>query len=168
MDTVQVRNAQMEVKVQSKNPFAGKQLRCLYDKGAEKWWFSAVDVCSMFTGSDYDTARTYWGQLKCRTLQRKGQLMTEWNQLKMPSANGKYYFTDVLDTKEVIYLLQIIPSSKADPFRLWLAEIVANNTSVETLLVEAGADSAEQIEVYKKNAKEPYALQNIVREKISF
>lgn len=155
-----------EVKVQAQNPFAGKQLRCLYDKGTEKWWFSAVDVCAMFTDSDYDTGRKYWKQLKSRTLQRKNQLVTECYQLKMPSPDGKYYFTDVLDTKEVIYLLQIIPSSHADSFRLWLADVVANNTPVETMLVEAGAESAKEIEDYKKNAKEPTVLQHIVREKI--
>ena len=152
--------------MQPQNPFIGKQLRCLYDKNANKWWFSAVDVCAMFTGSDYDAARKYWKQLKNKTAQRKNQLVTECYQLKMPGFDGKYYFTDVLDTKEVIYLLQIIPSSKADPFRLWLAEVVVNSTNVETLLVEAGVEDTKQIEEYRKNNQEPYVLQNIVREKI--
>ena len=68
--------------MQPQNPFAGKQLRCLFDKNAEKWWFSAVDVCAVFTGSDYGTARNYWKQLKLEISQRKNQPVRDSYQLK--------------------------------------------------------------------------------------
>jgi len=101
------------------NPFAGKPLRCFYDKEAAKWWFSAVDICAVLTGSDYDTARKYWKNQKYQKYQlekRKGQLVTDSDQLKFAAANGKYYFTDVLDIREVLYLIQIIPQPKSRAF----------------------------------------------------
>jgi len=148
------------------NPFIGKPLRCFYDKEAEKWWFSAVDICAMLTDSGYDAARKYWKSQKYEFRKYREQLVEESDQLKLPSPDGKYYFTDVLDIREVIYLIQIIPSPKAEPFRLWLADIVANNTAVETLLVEAGAEDAKQIEAHKKNSDAPYVRQVITREDI--
>ena len=148
------------------NPFANNQLRCLYDKGAKKWWFSAVDICAMLTGSDYETARRHWKRLKCERELSKNQSVRKSNQLKMPGSDGKYYYTDVLDIKEVIYLMQTIPGQNAEPYKLWLAETVANSTNIETLLADAGAESAKQIEEFKKNSQDSYALHNIVRKNI--
>ena len=142
--------------MQPTSPFTGKPLRCLYDKAEAKWWYSAVDFCAMLTDSDYDSARQYWKRLKHQLRKRRNQMVQEWDQLKMPASNGKYYFTDVLDLKEAIYLIQIIPSPKAEPFRLWLAETVANNTNIESMLIEAGAEYAKQIEEYKKNSVDPF------------
>jgi len=148
------------------NPFAGKPLRCFYDKEAAKWWFSAVDICAVLMGSDYAYARKYWKDQKYQFRKRRGQLVEEFDQLKFAATNGKYYFTDVLDIREVLYLIQIIPSPKAEPFRLWLADMLVNNTAIETLLVEAGAEDAKQIEAHKANSGVPYIRQNIIRENI--
>ena len=138
--------------MQPNNPFANKQLRSLYDPVDGKWWFSAVDICAILIDSDYETGRKYWKKIKFDLFAKGNQLVTKSNRLKMPARNGKYYFTEVLDTKEVIYLIQIIPSPKADPFRLWVADIVANNTVAETLLIEAGESCASQIsEAYINN-----------------
>jgi len=117
------------------NLFANKNLRCVYDQISEKWWFSAVDMCAILTGGSYETARTYWKQFKYNWATQKNQPVTICYQLKMPAKNGKYYFTEVLDTKGIAYLIQITPSPKAEPYRLWLAEMVATNTAVEPQLV---------------------------------
>ena len=147
--------------------FGGKPLRCLYDKEAGKWWYSAVDICAILTGSDYDAARKYWKSLKFSLRQREQiQLVKESDQLKMPVQNGKYYFTDVLDFKEVIYLIQIIPSPKAEPFRIWLAEVVAADASIEELFIEAGAADAKHIEEYRESTAGPYVRNVITREKL--
>ncbi|MCL2286859.1 MAG: hypothetical protein FWC32_10920 [Firmicutes bacterium] len=148
------------------NPFAGKQIRCFYDGPAEKWWYSAVDICAILTGSDYDTARKYWKQLKHDLAARKNQLVRESDQLKMPAANGKYYFTDVLDFREVVYLVQIIPSPKAEPFRLWLAEVVANSTDIEAALIEAGAESVKEIQKHINKTGDGYEQLNITKKDI--
>jgi len=138
------------------NPFINKNLRSLYDPASEKWWFSAVDICAILIDSDYDTARKYWKSLKNSLAEQKNQLVENNNQLKLPSYNGKYYFTDVLDAKEVIYLIQIIPSPKAEPFRLWVANVMANNTPVEQLLIDTGEVQAGKI--LKEYEKRPDKL----------
>ena len=97
------------------NIFEGKTLRCVYDKAAEKWWFSAVDICAIMLGENYDTARKYWKRLRSKFAARKIQLVTNSYQLKLPGADGKYYYTEVLDTREVAYLIQIIPSHRRNP-----------------------------------------------------
>jgi len=152
--------------MQTKNPFTGKPLRCFYDKAAQKWWFSAVDICAMLTDKSYDDARQHWKRLKYQFRKRGGQPVGKSDQLKLPAANGKYYYTDVLDIIGAIYLIQVIPNPNADPYRLWLAEMVANNTNIEDLLAEAGAEDAKQIEEHKNTMNTPYQLQTITREEI--
>ena len=149
--------------MQPENPFTGKPLRCFYDQTASKWWFSAVDICAILTDSDYETARLYWKQLKNKLTRRKNQLVAKSNQLKMPAPDGKYYFTDMLDIKEIIYLIQIVPSHKAEPYRLWLADVVASNTTVESLLVETGAEYAKQIDRHARSTGKPYELQIVTK-----
>ena len=150
----------------TKNPFAGKQIRCFYDGPAEKWRYSAVDICAILTGSDFDAARKYWKRLKHHLRKRNFQLVQEWDQLKLPSTDGKYYFTDVLDFREVVYLVQIIPSPKAEPFRLWLAEVVANSTDIEAALIEAGAESVKEIQKYINKTGDGYERLNITKKDI--
>ena len=127
------------------NPFANKKLRCMYDQMSEKWWFSAVDMCAMLTDSNYGNGRLYWNRLKDELRSRGNQLTRKSDQLKFPAVDGKYYFTDVLDTTAVAYLIQIIPTPKADPFRLWLAHLVVAGTPIEPLLVQAGQECAAEI-----------------------
>jgi len=148
------------------NPFSGMQLRSFYDENADKWWFSAVDVCAMLTGKDYDGARKYWNSQKHNLYKVRNQLVVNYDQLKLPAANGKHYFTDVFDAVGVAYLIQIIPYAKAYPYKMWLAQMVASNTNLETLLAEAGAKDAKEIRQHIDSTGSAYELQTIVRKDI--
>ena len=144
---------------QNTTPFANKPIRSVYDNTSKKWWFSATDICAALIDGDYESSRKYWKQFKYDLKKQGRQLVGFSDQLKLPAGDGKYYFTEVLDIKEVIYLIQIIPSPKADPFRLWLAEVVASDTSVEAVLAEAGREFAERIAADRQVATDkPYEL----------
>lgn len=101
--------------------FEGKEIRRYWDDEKELWYFSVVDVVGVL--SDSDNPRNYWKVLKSRLKQEGSKLVTKCNQLKMPSADGKYYLTDVADTETMLRLIQSIPSSNAEPFKLWLARV---------------------------------------------
>ncbi len=101
--------------------FEEKQVRTLWDAGQEKWYFSIVDVIAILTEST--NSRKYWSVLKTRLKKEGSQLATNCSQLKMQSADGKYYKTDVADTEQLFRLIQSIPSPKAEPFKLWLAQV---------------------------------------------
>ena len=104
--------------------FEDKKVRTEWDNEKQDWWFSVVDIVEILTNSkDYQTARNYWKVLKNRLNKEGSQLVTKCNRLKLQSADGKYYEQDVLDTKGVFRLIQSIPSPKAEPFKLWLAEV---------------------------------------------
>jgi len=104
--------------------FQDKRIRTHFDTQKEEWFFSVVDVVGVLTENDYDTARKYWKVLKMRLNEEGSELVTNCYQLKMQSPkDGKIYDTDVLDTKGILRLVQSIPSSKAEPFKLWLAEV---------------------------------------------
>ena len=95
----------------------------IWDEEGEKWWFSIVDIVAVLTDSDYQTARKYWKVLKGRLAKEGNESVTNCYQLKMQSADGKFYLTDVADTGQVLRLIQSIPSKKAEPFKLWLAKV---------------------------------------------
>lgn len=103
--------------------FEEKKVRTLWDEEEEKWYFSIVDTIEILTSSP--NARKYWSVLKTRLKKEGSQLATNCSQLKMQSADGKYYKTDVADTEQLFRLIQSIPSPKAEPFKLWLAKIAA-------------------------------------------
>jgi hypothetical protein len=103
--------------------FEDKKVRTLWDEEQEKWYFSIVDVIAVLT--DSPNPRKYWSVLKTRLKAEGSQLTTNCSQLKMPSADGKYYLTDVADTEQLFRLIQSIPSPKAEPFKLWLAQIAS-------------------------------------------
>ena len=103
--------------------FENRKVRTQWDAEEEDWWFSVVDVVWILTDSkDYQTARKYWNKLKQRLKDEGSELVTFCYQLKLQSSDGKYYNTDVLDTKGVLRLVQSIPSKKAEPFKMWLEE----------------------------------------------
>ncbi|MCL2420924.1 MAG: hypothetical protein FWD03_03625 [Defluviitaleaceae bacterium] len=116
------------------NIFEGKQVRALQDIATGEWWFSAVDICGVLIGSDYETARTYWKHLKSDLFFAGSQLVGKTDQLKLKSRDGKLRYTDVLDIKQVLYLIQIIPKKEAEPFRLWLVEAAVEGTVVQQLV----------------------------------
>jgi hypothetical protein len=103
--------------------FEEKKVRTLWDAEQEKWYISIVDVISILTESP--NPRKYWSVLKTRMKKEGSQLTTNCSQLKMQSADGKLYLTDVADTEQLFRLIQSIPSPKAEPFKLWLAQIAA-------------------------------------------
>jgi prophage antirepressor-like protein len=105
--------------------FEEKRVRTAWDTDAEKWWFSVVDVVSVLTDSDYQTARKYWKVLKGRLAKEGNQSVTNCYQLKMQSTDGKKYLTDVADTEQLFRLIQSIPSPKAEPFKQWMAQVAA-------------------------------------------
>ncbi len=105
--------------------FEEKRVRTAWDTDAEKWWFSVVDVVSVLTDNDYQTARKYWKVLKGRLAKEGNQSVTNCYQLKMESTDGKRYLTDVADTEQLFRLIQSIPSPKAEPFKQWMAQVAA-------------------------------------------
>ncbi|MFR9496529.1 MAG: Bro-N domain-containing protein [Rikenellaceae bacterium] len=103
--------------------FEERKVRTLWDDEAEKWYFSIVDVVAVLT--DSPSPRKYWSVLKLRLKEEGSELTTNCSQLKMQSADGKYYKTDVADTEQLFRLIQSIPSQKAEPFKLWMAQVAS-------------------------------------------
>lgn len=103
--------------------FEDRKVRTLWDSEQEKWYLSIVDVIAVLT--DSPNPRKYWSVLKTRLKAEGSQLATNCSQLKMQSADGKFYLTDVADTEQLFRLIQSIPSPKAEPFKLWLAQVAA-------------------------------------------
>jgi len=94
--------------------FEDKRVRTAWDEEKEEWYFSIVDVCGVLTDSDYQTARNYWKVLKKRLKDEGNESVTNCNQLKMQSTDGKYYNTDVANTEQLLRLIQSVPSPKAN------------------------------------------------------
>ena len=103
------------------NLFEGKEIRSTWNSEEEEYYFSVVDVIGALTESS--RVRKYWNDLKIRLTNEESELSDKIGQLKMQSADGKYYNTDVLDTKGILRLVQSVPSKKAEPFKLWLANL---------------------------------------------
>lgn len=101
--------------------FEDKKIRTIWDEEQEKWYFSIVDTCEVLAGTD--RPRKYWSDLKKKLLEEGSQLSEKIGQLKMPSADGKFYKTDVADTEQLLRIIQSIPSPKAEPFKCWLAMV---------------------------------------------
>jgi hypothetical protein len=101
--------------------FNQKQVRRAWDNEKELWYFSVVDVIEILTESP--RPRKYWNDLKKKLSEEGSELSEKIGQLKMKSSDGKSYLTDVLDTENILRLIQSIPSPKAEPFKLWLAKV---------------------------------------------
>jgi len=103
--------------------FEDKKVRTLWDVEQEKWYFSIVDVIAVLTESP--NPQVYWRVLKKRLKDEGNESVTNCNALKMPAHDGKMRFTDVADTEQLFRLIQSIPSPKAEPFKLWLAQVAS-------------------------------------------
>ena len=101
--------------------FENQNVRVVWDDKIEEYYFSIVDVVRILTESP--NPNNYWKVLKHRLIKEGNQSVTNCNQLKMPSRDGKMYLTDVADTEQLFRLIQSIPSPKAEPFKLWLARV---------------------------------------------
>ena len=129
--------------------FESKKVRSVWDSEQEKWYFSIVDVCTILTDQpDYDHAKNYWKVLKFRLVKEGNESVTNCNQLKMKSPkDGKRYKTDVANTEQLLRIIQSIPSKKAEPFKVWLAQ-VGRERIEETIDPEITIDRA--LETYAK------------------
>lgn len=102
--------------------FEGNQIRSVWDDEKEEWYFSVIDVVGVLTESD--NPRKYWSVLKTRLKKEGNELATICSQLKMKSPkDGKMYNTDVADMQGIFRIIQSVPSPKAEPFKMWLAEV---------------------------------------------
>lgn len=120
--------------------FEDQRIRTAWDEEKEEWYFSIVDVVGALTeANDYNSARNYWKVTKHRMIEEGNQLVTNCNQLKLVASDGKRRLTDVATTEELLRIIQSIPSKKAEPFKLWLAQ-VGRERIEETLNPELIAD----------------------------
>lgn len=109
---------QNEIKI-----FEEQKVRTVWDAKQEKWYFSIIDVIEILTSSP--RPRKYWNALKTKLNAEGSELSQKLGQLKMKSADGKFYQTDVADTEQLFRLIQSIPSPKAEPFKVWLAQVAS-------------------------------------------
>lgn len=103
--------------------FEDKKIRAKWNDEQEKWYFSVVDMVAVLTDNDYQGGRKYWKTLKMRLNKEGSELVTNCYQLKMEADDGKLRDTDVMTTEQILRLVQSIPSKKAEPFKIWLAQV---------------------------------------------
>ncbi|ORU94639.1 MAG: hypothetical protein A6F72_08990 [Cycloclasticus sp. symbiont of Poecilosclerida sp. N] len=101
--------------------FQNQEVRTYWDEKNELWYFSIIDVIEILTESP--RPRKYWNALKAKLINEGSQLSHDLGQLKMRATDGKMRLTDVANTKQLLRLIQSIPSKKAEPFKLWLAKV---------------------------------------------
>ncbi len=135
--------------------FEDKRIRTAWDEEKEEWYFSIVDVVAVLTEQpDARHASTYWAVLKKRlNKEGAGQLLTNCKQLKMTASDGKKRLTDVADTEQLLRIIQSIPSPKAEPFKLWLAQ-VGRERIEETIDPELTIDRALETYLRKGYSRE--------------
>ncbi|MDE7338167.1 MAG: hypothetical protein K2M92_02650 [Bacteroidales bacterium] len=104
--------------------FERREVRTVWDEEHEKWYFSVVDVVGVLT--DSVDGRKYWNKLKQRLKEEGNETVTNCHQLKMPASDGKMRLTDVADTEQLFRIIQSIPSPKAEPFKLWMAQVASD------------------------------------------
>lgn len=128
--------------------FENKPIRSVWDEQKEEWYFSVVDVVGVLTESvDSRHATKYWSLLKSRLKEEGNQLSTNCRQLKLVAKDGKARLTDVATIKELLRIIQSIPSKKAEPFKMWLAE-VGRDRIEETIDPELAINRA--VEIYRR------------------
>lgn len=111
-----------ELKVVEK-VFENKQIRTIWNSAEEKFYISVIDIVSVLTDNEYQTARNYWKVLKNRLKKEGNETVTNCNQLKLLSQDGKNRMTDVVDIEGMFRIIESIPSKKAEPIKLWLARL---------------------------------------------
>ena len=136
-------------------PFTNATLRSIYDPAINGYWFSVVDLFAILTDSNHKTARNYWKWLKDKQTAISSEVVSVTNHLKWQAPNGKYHSTEAVDFKNLIYLIQICPSPKANAYRLWLADMMFEGVTMEVLereLAKLGEESARLVvEKYADN-----------------
>ncbi len=105
------------------NLFENSTIRSIWNEEKEEYYFSVIDVIGALTNNDYQKSRNYWKWLKNKLNNEGSELVSNTNQLKMKSSDGKYYNTDTLDTQGIFRLIESVPSPKAEPMKMWLANL---------------------------------------------
>ncbi|BFU60672.1 hypothetical protein HEMROJRC1_09240 [Rodentibacter sp. JRC1] len=131
--------------------FEQKNIRSHWDEEQEKWYFSIVDVISVLTESSDPTA--YWRKLKQRLKAEGNETVTNCHGLKMSSKDGKMRLTDVADVEQLLRLIQSIPSPKAEPFKLWLAEVTRQEQEKRTGKQVVSKDNTKALQAQKRLKK---------------
>jgi len=121
--------------------FEDQKIRTLFDEEKQEWYFSVVDVCGAL--SESLNPSNYWKVLKNRLNKQENQLVTNCNQLKMLASDGKMRITDALRTKDVLRLVQEIPSKKAKQFRIWVAKVAVEKIAEKRQAKLATTDESE-------------------------
>ena len=129
------------------NLFENKEIRSIWDREKEEYYFSVVDVIGVLTDHDYNKSRNYWKWLKSKLKDEGSELVSNTNQLKMKAQDGKLRQTDTLDTEGIFRLIESIPSPKAEPFKLWFAKLGRQKVD-EVFDPSKGID--EMIDLYLK------------------
>lgn len=129
--------------------FEGQKIRSLWDEQKEEWFFSIVDVVAALTDQpDTQRARKYWNKLKERLLKEGNQTVTNCHQLRMLAQDGKMRKTDAGTTKDILRLIQSIPSKNAEPFKIWLAEVgnaFLNETQNPELTIQRAMENYQNL-----------------------
>ncbi len=134
--------------------FEDKRIRTAWDEEAEEWYFSVVDVVAVLTEQpDHQAARNYWKVTKKRLKDEGNETVTACNRLKMTAADGKKRLTDVANVEQLLRIIQSIPSPKAEPFKLWLAQ-VGRERIEETIDPELTIDRALETYLRKGYTRE--------------
>lgn len=134
--------------------FESRQVRAEWDEENEKWWFSVIDIVAILTEQpDAFHARNYWNVLKNRLKKEGNQTLTNCKRLKLTAEDGKQRLMDVADTEQILRLIQSIPSRKAEPFKMWLAQ-VGNDRINETIDPELTIDRALETYLRKGYSRE--------------
>jgi hypothetical protein len=114
------------MKKESIQLFEAQKVRTIWDAENDKWYFSIIDVIGILTEQvSFQSSRNYWKVLKHRLAKEGNETVTNCNQLKLEAEDGKMRITDVADTEQLFRLIQSIPSPKAEPFKLWLAQVAS-------------------------------------------
>jgi hypothetical protein len=119
--TVEILNKIDMTKESAIKLFEQKEIRSVWSDEDEKWFFSIIDVIEVLTGTD--RPRKYWSDLKAKLIKEGNETVTNCNRLKLLAEDGKMRETDVADTEQLFRLIQTIPSPKAEPFKMWLAQV---------------------------------------------
>ncbi len=138
--------------------FENTKIRTKWDAEKNDYYFSVVDVISALTGTE--RPRKYWSDLKLKLSKEGSELSEKIGQLKMQSNDGKFYNTDVLDTKGILRLIQSVPSPKAEPFKMWLAKVGSDRID-ETFDPELAINKA--ITIYKQKGYNDAWIENRIK-----
>ena len=127
------------------NLFENTSIRSVWDNTSKKYWFSVIDVCAALTDSDYTKSRNYWKWLKRKLISQGNPLVSVTNQLKFEALDGKLRYTDVMDAEEILQLIQVFPSPKAEAFKTWIAQLAVAGENIVECVAKAARNVKDKI-----------------------